>query len=157
MARRIGAAEEPRKPSDLSVEDREAYASIVDAFRRDPQAVDLTRVWTAAATRFHPSAYHPIVCYAFFVHKWTTHYKRSKLISVVEYGDMETFVGRVGSEVAVRAIEAYFGLDWVTSKTLDFLLNPALFERHIVPLLAARRGEQAEHPTTARVPSSKRY
>jgi hypothetical protein len=70
-------------------------------------------------------------------------------------GQVEALIDRAGGEEqAAKAVEAMFSpdLQWVKDGEMTFLLNPRLFEKHVIPAMsrvgkkaAAKRGEQSEY------------
>lgn len=138
--------------------DVDAWKEAQTRFERDLRIYDLVEI-AILVSDVPLSEYLPLHVYAAYQAEWLKHHKVRITSSEDDFALIKELCRKRGVEQAVRAIRAYFApeLHWVKNKTLNFLVNDVLYNRHIVPVLASRRGEQAEHPGTSRIPSARKF
>jgi hypothetical protein len=115
-----------------------AYAAYVVA-RRVP---DRTK-WT------------PVAVFGQYLTLWREHYRVPRTNDLPDvYREVRALVAARHARTASLAVDALFGkeLEWVTGKTLDFLLSDRNWDRFVVPAMkhAAPVGEQSEYGATER-------
>lgn len=97
-----------------------------------------------------PKDWEALTILGFFIEQWEAYYghamKKNGGALKVDYDVIYDLYTHHGAELLVKALRVYFSAEmaWVTNKTLDFLTNDALWDRHVVIAIhAADRREQS--------------